>query len=92
MQTSKNDPPSCGQRSTEPRWGHPLIGFAHFLAGTGFWFFHVVIIIAALAVLLLTWCGTNIDGIRAVVATVGTLVLGVATLFAFAGWIARSTR
>lgn len=56
------------------------------------WFPYIVIIAASLAVLLMTWCGTNIDGIGTVVAAVGTIVFGVTTLFAFAGWIARSTR
>lgn len=71
------------------RWGHPLIGFARCLAGSGFWISHFVIVAGVVTVLLLTWFDATI---HQTAATIATMAFGVACLFAFAGWIARCSR
>ena len=89
MKSPKNEPTSGSGRSSERRWGHPLLGFARFLAGAGFWISHAIIVVGMVAVLLLTWSGATLDDIT---ATLATMLFGVALLFAFAGWIARCSR
>ena len=75
--------------SFERRWGHPLLGFARFLGGAGFWISHVVIVSSVAGVLLLMWFDTTINK---TIGTLATMTFGVALLFAFAGWIARCSR
>ena len=55
MTTLKNKHPSRSGLLFDRRWGHPLLGFARFLAGVGFWISHVVIVVGVVSVLLLTW-------------------------------------
>ncbi len=89
MKTLRNKHPSQSGLLFERRWGHPLLGFARFLTGAGFWISHGVIVAGAVAVLLLTWFDATI---HQAAATMGTMAFGVALLFAFAGWIARCSR
>jgi hypothetical protein len=49
-------------------------------------------VIGVIAVLLLASFDVQIEGAWQIVAVPATLVFGVAVLFAFAGWIARSSR
>ena len=73
----------------EYRWGHPLLGFARFMGGTGFWISHAVIVSSVAGVLLLRWLETTV---HQPVGTLATMTFGVAFQFAFAGWIARRSR
>lgn len=86
MKTPKNKHPSRSGLPFERRWGHPLLGFARFLAGAGFWISHIVIVAGVVGVLLSTWFDATIDETA---ATMATMAFGVAAFFAFAGWIAR---
>lgn len=89
MKTLKNKHPSRSRLLFERRWSHPLLGFARFLAGAGFWISHVVIVAGVIGVLLLGWFDAIVNE---TVGTLATMAFGVALLFAFAGWIARYGR
>ncbi len=89
MQTGNTTLSSNEGRSSDLRWCHPL---ADFLGGTGLWISHVAVAIGVIGMVLLTWFDVQTDGVWGIVAAPATMVFGVAVLFAFAGWIARSSR
>ena len=90
MKSLENEHPTrLGHASDERRWGHPLLGFARFLVGTGFWISHGVIVVGVVAVLLLTWFDATIND---TVGALARMLFRVACLFAFAGWLARRDR
>ena len=89
MQTGGNTLSSNEERPSDLRWCHPLAGF---LGGIGFWTSHLAVAIGVIAVVLLTWFDVQTDGVWGIVVAPATMVFGVAALFAFAGWIARSSR
>lgn len=89
VKTLKSKRPSQTDLQFERRWGHPLLEFARWLAGTGFWISHFVIATGLTALALLTWFDVTV---HQTAATIGTMTFGVALLFGFAGWIARCKR
>ena len=89
MKTLNDKHPSASGPLFEHHWGHPILDFARFLTGTGFWISHAVIVLSVAGVLLMMWFDTTINS---TVGTLAILTFGVALLFAFAGWIARCSR
>ena len=61
--------PSRSELAFERRWGHPLIGFARFLASAGFWISHFVIVAGVGTALLLTSFDATIHHTTATIAT-----------------------
>lgn len=75
-----------GPASDELRWGHPLLRFARFLGGAGFWLSHGLVVAGVVALLLTAWLDLQVSEVL-IVLTI--MVSGIAWLFAFAGWLAR---
>ncbi len=81
--------PSQTNLQFERRWGDPLLEFARWLAGTGFWISHLVIVTALAALVVLIWFDVTV---HQTAPTMETMTFGLASLFGFAGWIARCKR
>ena len=89
MKYLKSKRTSQADLRSERRWGHPLLEFARWLAGTGFWICHFVIATTLIALVLLTLFDVTVHRIA---ATLGTMIFGVVLLLGFVGWTARSKR
>lgn len=76
-------------RELEDRWGHPLLAFSRFLGGIGFWIVHAFIVVSICGFLVLDMFDVPVNE---AIGTLAMMTLGIALLFAFAGWVARCGR
>lgn len=88
MPAGKHRLSSSDDRPSDLRWCHPLV---HILDGIVCWTSNQVVAIGVIAMVFLTWFEAQTDEIWRIVIAPAMMVFGVALLFAFAGWIARSS-